>query len=435
MQSVWSDSVKDIKPVNQPRLEGDVQTDVLIVGAGMAGILTAHRLKQAGVDCVLAEARTAGSGVTKNTTAKITAQHGLIYSDMLKRFSFWHTKLYAEANSRAVKAFRRLSEQYPCDFEEKTAYVYSIDNRAKLEREAKAYQDLGFNPRIEEKPPLPFKTAGALGMKGQAQFNPLKLLMALADGLDIYENTFVERIEDGAAVTANGRIKAGSIVLATHYPLINIPGMYFMKLYQHRSYVVALEGAPLIDGMFVDEREDGHSFRTYKSLLFVGGGDHKTGRKGGGFDELRGLAKRAYPKAAERFAWATQDCMSLDGVPYIGLHRAKTGSLYVATGFNKWGMTGSMVASELLCDMIVNGRSELEELYSPQRSMLRPQLAANMLGAAAGLLSLGGPRCAHMGCRLRWNGIEGTWDCSCHGSRFDKAGHVIDNPAKHGIQP
>ena len=208
-----------------------------------------------------------------------------------------------------------------------------------------------------------------------------------------------------------------------------------MMLYQHRSYVIAMEGAPLIDGMFLDQQEDGYSFRTYNNLLFIGEGDHKTGKKGGGYEVLRTLAKQAYPHAVEKAHWATQDCMSLDKVPYIGRHSVGSDSLYVATGFNKWGMTGSMVAAELVSNLIMTGKSEWEDVYSPQRSMMTWQLMANLGAAAKGLLSIGGPRCAHMGCKLHWNTVEHSWDCSCHGSRFGHSGHVIDNPAKRKIQP
>lgn len=424
MESVWTDSVKDIK-LQFPAQSGKITADVLVIGGGMAGVLIAHRLKQAGVNTVLVEAKTVGSGVTKNTTAKITAQHGVIYDSLIKRFGTEKARLHYDANTRAIKSFGELTKIHQCDFEERTAYVYSTDDRRKLEKEAAACQKLGIKTKIKDNPQIPVKTVGALGMEKQAEFNPLKLLKSLAARLDIRENTFIYDLDED--------VKAEHIILATHFPLVNIPGLYFVKMYQHRSYVIALEGAPPVDGMYVDERDKGHSFRTYKDLLFIGGGDHKTGKHGGGYAELRKLASRAYPNATERYSWATQDCMSLDGLPYIGRHRLGGKELYVATGFNKWGMTGSMVAAELLCDLLVHGESELETLYSPQRSMLRPQLGLNLLGAAAGLLSIGGPRCAHMGCKLHFNKVERTWDCSCHGSRFDEKGNLIDNPAKKGI--
>ena len=430
MSSVWNETVAGR---SFPALNHDISTEVLIIGGGMCGVLIAHKLTEAGVDCVVAEAKTVGGGVTGNTTAKITAQHGLIYADLIKRFGMEKARQYYEVNTKAIKSYQTLAEQFPCDLENMSAHVYSTNDRRKLENEAAAYLKLDIPLRIVENSPLPVKTVGALAMENQAQFHPLKLLYALAERLTIYENTFIQKIEGLTAYTSSAKITAKHIVLATHYPFINVPGLYFMKLYQHRSYVLAIEGAPLIDGMYLDEREDGYSFRTYKNLLFVGGGDHKTGKKGGGYAELRAFVRRAYPDATEKYHWATQDCMTLDKIPYIGRHRAGSKDLYVATGFNKWGMTGSMVASELLKDLIVSGKSEWEELYSPRRSIMRPQLALNLGTAAKGLLSIGAPRCSHMGCKLHRNTEENTWDCACHGSRFDENGHIINNPAKKEI--
>ncbi|MCL2838477.1 MAG: FAD-dependent oxidoreductase [Oscillospiraceae bacterium] len=427
MDSVW---VETTTKLSFPALQGDITTDALIIGGGMCGILTAHKLSETGMRCVVVEATTIGSGITQNTTAKITAQHGLIYADLIKRFDAEKTKQYYSANSRAIQNYHKLSERFPCDFERKTAYVYSTDDIRKLEREAEAYQRLGLSANLVELPQLPIKTIGAIAMENQAQFHPLKLLYALADGLEIYENTFVSKIDGNTAYAANGKITAKHIVLATHFPMINIPGLYFLKLYQHRSYVLALENAPLIDGMYLDERESGNSFRTYCDLLFIGGGDHRTGEKGGGYAELEALTAHAYPDATVKYRWATQDCMSLDKIPYIGRHRAGKKNLYVATGFNKWGITGSMVAAEVLTDLVTSRKSEFEELYSPQRSMWSKQLFANIGSAAAGLLSLGGPRCTHMGCKLHCNSAEKSWDCSCHGSRYEENGHIINNPAK-----
>jgi len=427
--SVWSITT-DSK--SRPALEGDISTDVLVIGGGMCGILVAHRLVQSGIRSVVVEAKSIGSGITKNTTAKITAQHGLIYSDLIRDLGTEKARQYYEANAQAIQRYRALARQFPCDLEDTTAYVYATNSRQKLEHESAAYSRLGIKARFQENLPLPFKTTGALGMEGQAQFHPLKLLYALARDLDIYENTFVSNIKGRVAITSKGRIKANNIVLATHYPLINIPGLYFMKLYQHRSYVIALKNATILDGMYVDYREDGHSFRTYDNLLFIGGGDHKTGKHGGGYAALCKLAKRAYPHATEKYHWATQDCMSLDKVPYIGRHRAGSENLYVATGFNKWGMSGAMVAAELLTDLIVTGKSDLTELYNPGRPMLSRQLFINIGSTAKGLLSFGSPRCTHMGCKLGWNAAEKSWDCACHGSRFDNKGDVINNPAKKG---
>lgn len=427
MKSIWSNLRPDFPQFSS--LDGDLKTDVLVIGGGIAGILCAYQLTKAGVDCVLVEGKQLCSGVTQNTTAKITAQHGLMYDKTLKRFGNEQAKLYYEANTKAIDQFRSLSQEYPCDFEEKTAYLYSRDNLKKLEEEIRAYDTLGIPHVFETKTHLPFETVGAVGMTGQAQFHPLKLIKGLLQEIKCYENTFVTEIQEKTAITSHGNITAKNIILATHFPLVNIPGLYFLKLKQHRSYVVALKGAPDVGGMYIDENQKGYSFRNYKDMLLLGGGGHPTGKKGGGLLAVRNLAQESYPRSEEVYNWAAQDCMTLDHLPYIGIHRRSTMNLFVATGFNKWGMTGSMMAASVLTDLITIGHSPYEAVLSPQRSILRPKLFANIGSAAFNLLRIG-KRCPHMGCALKWNAVEKSWDCPCHGSRFDEHGHVINNPAK-----
>ncbi|MGN0150724.1 MAG: FAD-dependent oxidoreductase [Clostridia bacterium] len=224
-------------------------------------------------------------------------------------------------------------------------------------------------------------------------------------------------------------VKADKIIVTTHFPFINKHGSYFLKLYQHRSYEAAFENAPDLDGMYVDEYEKGMSFRNYNKLLLIGGGGHRTGKNGGGWKELYSFAEKYYPAAEVKYSWATQDCMSLGGVPYIGRYSAKTPDLYVASGFNKWGITSSMAAAMILTDMVTGKKNEFAEVFSPQRSILKPQLLINGFEATVNLLTPTTRRCPHLGCALKWNKTEHTWDCPCHGSRFEKNGRLIDNPA------
>ena len=133
--------------------------------------------------------------------------------------------------------------------------------------------------------------------------------------------------------------------------------------------------------------------------------------------------------AKEVCHWAAQDCMSLDHIPYIGQYSARTGELFTATGFNKWGMTGSMVAAQLLCDLVQGKKNEFADIFSPSRCICKPQLLVNGFETVTNLLSFTGKRCPHLGCALKWNPAEHSWDCACHGSRFDEQGHVLDNPA------
>lgn len=432
MQSLWLDSVKNHRVRYDGKIGRSFRTEALVIGGGMAGVLCAYRLKEMGVDCIVVEGGRLGEGTTGHTTAKITSQHGNIYAGLIRKIGLERALQYYQMNEKALDTYRELAKRHPCHFEEKHAYIYSVDDRAELEKEAEAYHRMHIPMHFDERPPLPFAVAGALGMERQAQFNPLELLVDIAKGLEIYENTFVHEIREQRAITSHGMIKADHIVLATHYPLVNIPGLYFMKLYQHRSYVIALENAPQIGGMYLDEKEGGYSFRNYGDMLLLGGGSHRTGCKGGGFDVLRELAGRAYADATEKYAWATQDCMTLDGMPYVGVQRRAEPNLYVATGFNKWGMTGAMSAAMIIADLIVNRRSEYEALLSPQRSVFHPQLIQNVFTSLYGYVRPG-KRCTHMGCALKWNGREKTWDCPCHGSRFDASGNVINNPAKKRI--
>lgn len=431
MNSVWSDHIN----IPQfPQLKRDINTEVLIVGGGMCGILCAYFLEQKGIDYVLVEGERIGQGITKNTTAKITSQHGLIYDKLIKNAGIEKAKMYLQSNEDALAKYRELCQNIKCDFEQKDAYTYSLSDAKQLEDEVKAVNVLGLKAEFVEKLPLPFETKGAIKVGNQAQFNPLRFLSEIAKGLNIFENTFIRDIKDHTAIADDVKITANKIIVATHFPLINKHGSYFLKMYQHRSYVIALQNAPEVNGMYVDEAQKGMSFRNYKDLLLIGGGDHRTGKMGGNWQELREFTKKHYPEAIEKYAWATQDCMSLDGVPYIGHYSRQTPHMYVATGFNKWGMTSSMVAAMILSDMVMGKENEYREVYSPHRSMLKQQLFMNGVEAVSNLLTPSIKRCPHMGCSLKWNKNERTWDCPCHGSRFERDGKLIDNPAKHNAK-
>ena len=230
-------------------------------------------------------------------------------------------------------------------------------------------------------------------------------------------------------VTDRGKITAGKIIVATHFPILNKHGLYPLKLYQHRSYVIALKGAQTVKGMYVDESDKGLSFRNYGDLLLLGGGGHRTGKQGGCWHELEEFAKKYYKNAEIVAKWATQDCMTLDGAPYIGQYSKNTPNVFVATGFNKWGMTNAMVAADILCNLVQNKANRYAEVFSPSRTMFRPQLAVNAFESTVGLLTPTTPRCPHLGCALKYNHAEHSWDCPCHGSRFTEHGELIDNPA------
>ena len=472
MKSVWSESCKFRK---REALNKDIKTDVLVIGAGIAGILTAYMLKQKGRDVVLIDAAEIASGNTKNTTAKITSQHDLIYSKLITEFGEEKARQYAKANELAIKKYKEIIEdkRIECDFEEKPAYVYSLNEVDFLKEEAKVAKNLGIDAEFVQEVNLPFKIKGAVKFNNQAQFNPLKFLKGISNELVIYENTRALEIKENLVVTSGGNITANNIVVATHYPIMNAPGYYFMKMHQERSYVLALENTSEIDGMYIDLNKEGYSFRTYNNLLLLGGISHRTGEneEGGSYDELRKVAKRLYPKAKEKYYWSAQDCMTIDGIPYIGRYSSETPNIYVATGFNKWGMTSSMVSAMIISDMILEKENDFSEIFSPRRfdlSLSINNIANDLIETAknfiaqkvyipsseiehiknghGGIIEYNGEKvgvyknkegkeffvstkCTHLGCQLSWNADELTWDCPCHGSRFDYKGRLIGSPA------
>lgn len=425
-QPVWSSG---IQMPGFEKLRGAVHTDVLIIGGGLCGVLCAYFLKLAGVDYLLVEGNTIGSGITKNTTAKITSQHRLIYDRLLRTKGRETAAIYLRANEKALAEYRRLSKRIDCDFEDKDSFVYTRSDAGKIEAEAAAANALGFAAEFVSQVPLPFEIKGAVRFPHQAQFHPLKFLAGIAAGLNIHEHTFIRELAPHRAWSDEGEIHAEKIIVATHFPFLNKHGSYFLKLYQERSYVIALENAADVGGMYVDEAARGMSFRNYGDLLLIGGGSSRTGKCRDGYEGLREFATKCYPGAVEKYCWAAQDCMSLDGLPYIGQYSARTPELFVATGFQKWGMTGSMAAAQLLCDQVLGIQNEWSSVFSPSRSMLTPQLMVNGWEAAKNLLTPTVKRCPHLGCALKWNPTEHTWDCPCHGSRFEEDGTLIDNPA------
>ena len=431
MDSLW----QNVKLPTFSKLRGDRNADVLVIGGGMAGLLCAYLLTQAGVETVLVEENRICSGITKDTTAKITSQHGLIYHKLLHDMGAERARMYLQANEAALEQYRQICKELPCHFETKSNYVYNLQDPAAIERELQAVRRLGFPADFREELPLPFSIAGAVKFRRQAQFHPLEFAAGIARGLTIYERTCVRSLHGTTAITDTGRIRAKHVIVATHFPFWNRHGSYYLKLYQQRSYVLALKDGPDLNGMYVCGEEGGFSFRNAGEYLLLGGNNHRTGKKSSGWKPLEALASSCYPNAKPSLRWATQDCISLDGVPYIGRYSAATPHVYVAAGFNKWGMSSAMVSAMLLKDRILGQENPYAPVFDPSRSMIKPQLAVNAGHAVGNLLRPTAPRCPHMGCALKWNPQERSWDCSCHGSRFDEHGKKLTNPANKDLQP
>ena len=472
-KSIWT---QDCEIVARPALRESMETEVAVIGAGLAGLLIAQRLQQEGKEVVVLEAERIAGGQTKNTTAKITAQHGGIYAKLLGRFGREKAMQYAAANQRAVAWYRGYMQQthVDCGWEEQPAYIYALNDLQKLQKEVQACRSLGLPVEFTAQTDLPFPVAGAVCMQGQAQFHPLQFIRHVAESLTIYENTRVKAVKDMLLYCDHAIIKAKQVVFACHYPFVNFPGLYFIRMHQTRSYVLALENAPSVNGMYIDVSGNGYSLRQYGDLLLFGGGQHRTGGNsaGGKYALLQAVAERLFPGCRVAARWSAQDCITADDVPYIGRFSKGRPNWYIATGFGKWGMSTSAVAAEIIGDLICGRENAAAALFTPTRypAINTVKIAGEGIQAAKGLIkaNLAIPRtalqelpvgqggiveyngktvgvyresedrahfvqtqCPHLGCRLEWNPDEKSWDCPCHGSRYDYTGRLLDNPAQH----
>lgn len=458
MKSIWS---KTVQLPKGKKLTRDMRVQNVVIGAGMAGILIAYLLQEKGQEVILLEADEIASGQTKNTTAKITSQHGYIYYEMINNCGLERAKGYAEANEAAIQLYKEIitKEGIACQFEELPSFLYSTEEQGieKLQKEADAAQSLGINAVFldgEEITELPFQVTGAVRFAHQAQFHPLAFIQELVKKLTIYEHAKVLEVDDYMVLTEHNVIVADHIIFATHYPFPIVPGFYFLRQHQSRSYAVALhgEGVPKrLKGMYFSIDQDGLSFRCADEKLIVGGSSHRTGKYGvkritehgivkTGYSHLEQKAINCYKEAIITEKWAAQDCMPHDKIPFIGKFSTKREHWYVATGFQKWGMTSAMVAAMIISDEIIGIKNPYGEVFSPQRLLIKAgmkdflvDVGESAMGLLKGVFKKTERKCGHMGCALVWNEDEHTWDCPCHGSRYAENGEVIDNPAQMDI--
>ena len=417
--------------------------DVIVVGAGLAGVLTAYYLKEQGMKVLVLEAKEIASGQTERTTAKITSQHGLKYRKLIQDIGEEKARLYALANEAAIREYERLIRtlKIDCEFEKTAAYLYSEQDEDVLQEEVKAAVRLGIDAFFTRETELPFAVKGAACFRNQAQFSPLKFIQGIVQELEIWEHSQVLRIHGNQVILKDKVLKADKIVMTTHYPVKNVPGFYFLRQHQERSYVLALSGCTPIKGMYYGIDPKGLSFRQLGDLLLLGGASMRTGKNtcGGAYEYLVQSAKKYYPDSIEEMRWAAQDCMPHDGIPFIGKYSVFTPDLYVATGFQKWGMTTAMAAAMILREEVCGKANPYSEVFAPQRLYVRAgfknfikDVGVSVQGLLKGCFTR--PRCSHMGCALVWNPEEKSWDCPCHGSRFEEHGSLIDNPAGKDIR-
>ncbi len=490
---IWAVNVPS---TNYPVLRDDLKVDAAVVGGGLVGITLAYLLKQEGLKVAVIEADRIGQGTTGHTTAKITSQHNLIYDKLLKHIGKEKTQLYAEANEHAAGFMEEIikKKKIECDFSKQRAYVYTETDKyiSKIQDEVKAALSLGIKAFYTEELPLPIKIKAAECFENQAQFHPLKYLLALAadipsDGSHIFEGTRAVDFQEGnpsKVITDGGHtITAATLVIASHFPAYGGSGYYFARMYPERAYAL---GVKIKDnypgGMYITAETPGRSLRSSPlendNIVIVAGDKHKTGQgpdTDTHYAALALFARETFPVIDIPYRWSTQDYTTLDDLPYVGRINSKSQNTFVATGFGKWGMTNGTAAALLIKDLIANGESPWSLVYDPSRFEADPMVknfimtnatvAKHLIGdklkpvsddkdippGEARVIEQDGKKigiyknedgklysveiiCTHMGCDLVWNAAELSWDCPCHGSRFTYKGDIIEGPALKSLK-
>lgn len=491
MKSYWINSVKDDKEFE--KLDKNIKTDICIIGGGLTGITTAYNLSKYKIKTVLIDKGRIGRQASGNSTAKITSQHGLIYKYLIDSKGKDFAKKYYEANENAIRNIENIikKESIDCDFEKQSSYVFTrkIEEMQKIKDEVEAVKSLGGKADFVED--IPIKAIAGIKFENQAQFNPYKYISALSkicssSGVKIYENTRaidveIEDEEEYNVITLeNGcKIKAKYLIITTKYPIVNIPGFYFMKMYQSTSYAIAMQTkSRLFEGMYISSDKPTISLRTAKFgsdyLLIVVGFDNKTGEEidlSNKYRYLEEIAKSLCPEGQIKYRWNTEDCITLDKIPYIGDFSKLWENCYIATGFNKWGMTTSNIAAEIITDKILGEKNKYEEIFKSTRlepvknikeisnmakegvnsliikkMELPKETIAQIKNGEGKIVEINNqrvgiyknekgeiykvnPTCKHLGCELSWNNLDKTWDCPCHGSRYDYKGNLIYEPS------
>ncbi|SFG64654.1 Glycine/D-amino acid oxidase [Halobacillus alkaliphilus] len=476
-----------------PALTENTEADVTVIGSGITGIMTAYLLVKKGYSVVVLEAGKIVEGTTGYTTAKISAQHGLIYDHLIQTFGKEKAKLYYEANQHALQLIDQIRQDHhiDCDFAYQDAYVYSTtaESTQNIEKEAKAYEQLGINGELSEHTDLPFPVTASIKMKDQAHFNPVKFLLPLIsylkeNGTSFYEDTRAVDIKEGKrpeVITRNGqRVRSDHVVMASHFPFKDFKGLYFARLHVDRSYSLAVKMTDqLPDGMYLNAESPKRSLRhaigdNGERYLLIGGEGHPSGQSRNTeqhYERLRDYAETHFDVENVPYRWSSQDMTTLDMVPYIGPITEKHSNIHVATGFAKWGMTNGTAAAMVITDLISQDSSPYAELFNPSRfhaqedvknftkenadvakEFVKGKLSkgdrtmddlaldegalinkdgkkAGAYKTADGTVKVVDTTCTHMGCDVEWNNGERSWDCPCHGSRFTPDGEVIEGPA------
>ncbi|WP_064092029.1 FAD-dependent oxidoreductase [Rossellomorea aquimaris] len=475
------------------KLEKNLKVDVTVVGGGIAGITTAYLLAKGGKKVALIEANRLLNGTTGHTTAKITAQHSLIYDELIQHFGEEYAKKYYQSNQKALQFIQDTihSEQIECQYSEEDSFVYATTDHyaSKVKMEYEAYKTLGITGELVEDLPIDITIKNAITMKSQAQFHPLKYFKKLVDsylnlGGQIYEGTAAKTINEGEntqVVTMDGyHLDSQHVAICSHFPFFDGMGLFFTKMYAERSYIIGVKSKKEFPGgMYLSAENPTRSLRFQEDengekIVFIGGDNHKTGQGKDTmehYEALKQYGEEVLGVEEVCYRWSAQDLITLDKVPYIGKLTKKHPTIFVATGFKKWGMTLGTLAGQIISDQIMGNHNIYADLYTPSRFVADPSIkhffkqnvnvagqlvkgklqipikkpedlyngegdVVNLNGRRCGAfrddkgqLHLVDTTCTHLGCECEWNHGDHTWDCPCHGSRFSIDGNVLEGPA------
>lgn len=473
------------------QLVKDETVDICIIGGGISGITTAYYLAKEGKNVTVLEKDLIASKTSGNTTGKITSAHNVFYEYLEQSNGEDYAQRYYEANEEAIHEIQNIinEEKIDCDLVVQDNYIYATNKMEaeKLKKEANKVNTFGRDEFVEQTK-CPIKINGAIKRKNQAMFNPVKYIHGLCEKIiqnngRIYENSKVIKVKQNNdrydVITDKAIIHADKIVMATNYPIVNFPGMYFTKMYQTTSYAVLAQSKNIkIDGMYISSHEPYLSFRKVDDdKILIVGCDHKTGKQeeNDNYKILESIIKGIYKDAKIIDKWQTEDTITLDKLPYIGEFSKLWKNAYVITGLKKWGMTTSNVAANIIKDKIINNDNKYSDLFTATRMepIKNKQEVKNMLTETGSMLVIDklkkinetiddikigegkivnvdgarkavyrekndvfyilSPYCAHLGCDLVWNKTAKTWDCPCHGSRYDYKGKVIYAPSVKDI--
>ncbi|OLF13552.1 FAD-dependent oxidoreductase [Actinophytocola xanthii] len=464
------------------------KADVVVLGAGIAGLTTAYLLAEAGRTVTVIEADRVAAGVSGHTTAKLTSQHGLRYDQLTRSKGRAAAASYGASQLAALEWVLRVAAEQgiECALERVDSYVYSTrpDQRDTLRAEAEAALNAGLPASYVDMVDIPVSAVGAVRFADQAQFHPRQWLLGLAALVESRGGRIVEGVRATNVTEANpmrvhttaGTIQAEAVVVTTHYPILD-RGVFFARLEPTRDLVVAGPAPKEVTGTYLDA-DTHYSVRAAtaggRRYFVVGGEAYRVGARldvNAKYEKLAEWAATHLGLTSITHRWSAHDMSTLDGVPYVGRYHPGAKRLFVATGFGQWGMTGGTAAGLLLRDLVLGEKNDLASLYDPNRVSLRSvpsfvsanaTVAKHLAGdharalrsADASTLEPGSARvarrgaamvasyrdetgelhevsarCTHLGCLVAFNNAERSWDCPCHGSRFGVDGSVLQGPA------